>query len=418
MSCERVFRPDLRNQPVVVLSNNDGCVVARSNEAKAMGVKMGMPYYKMKEQYGDRIVAFSSNYELYGDMTDRVMSIVKRQSPHFIRYSIDEAFLILNNKSADELKSWGEALHQEIRRSTGMPVSIGIAANKTLAKMASHFAKHYSGYKHCCVVDSDERRIKALKQFPVGEVWGIGRKLSARLATMDITMAYDLACRSKEWIQSTFSLPTLRSWKELNGEDAVPTEKPAGKKSICVSRSFDGMISDLDILRTYVANYATRCAAKLRRQNTFATIVGVFIDTNRFRNDLPQYSNYFEKKLLTPTNSTILITQSAEECLEKMWQKGFQFKRAGVVVSSTEQGAGIQTNLIDFSASNYERMKQLDKVMDKINRIEGCETIVLGSQQFHHSPNQSKSQKFNDVLKHEHRSPCYTTQWNEIIELK
>ena len=418
VSCERVFRPDLRNRPIVVLSNNDGCVVARSNEAKAMGVKMGMPFYKMREQYGNQITAFSSNYELYGDMTNRVMTILKRQSPHFIRYSIDEAFLILNDKSVSELKPWGEALHQQIRRATGMPVSIGIASNKTLAKMASHFAKHYAGYRHCCVVDSDERRIKALKQFPIGEVWGIGRRLTARLNSLDITTAYDLASRSKEWMQASFNLPTLRTWKELNGEDAVPTEKPAEKKSICVSRSFDGMIDEIELLRTYVANYATRCAAKLRHQQTSASTIGVFIDTNRFRTDLPQYSNYAEKRLLTPTDSTIIITQTAEECLEKIFRQGYQYKRAGVVVSSTEFGVGIQTNLIDFNPSNYEKMKQLDKVMDKINKIQGSETIVLGSQQFPKSNGNNKAQKFYDVLKHEHRSPSYTTQWDEIIELK
>ena len=379
---------------------------------------MGMPYYKMREQYGDQIVAFSSNYELYGDMTARVMTILKRQSPFFIRYSIDEAFLILTNKSAEELKPWGEALHQEIYRSTGMPVSIGIAANKTLAKMASHFAKHYPGYKHCCVVDTDERRIKALKLFPIGEVWGIGRRLSARLTSMDITTAYDLACHSKEWMQASFTLPTLRTWRELNGEDAVPTEKPTEKKSICVSRSFDGMISNLELLRTYVANYATRCAAKLRSQQTSATMVGVFIDTNRFRTDLPQYSNYQEKRLLTPTDSTIAITQAAEECLEKMWREGYQYKRAGVVVASTEHGTGIQTNLIDFNPNNYEKQKELDKVMDRINKIQGSETVMLGSQQFPPSEGKGKAQKFYDVLKHEHRSPSYTTQWDEIMELK
>ena len=176
VSCERVFRPDLNGKPVVVLSNNDGCVVALSNEAKKLGIKAETPYFQLKDLFpGQEIAVFSSNYELYLDMTDRVMSLVRKEVPEFYRYSIDEGFCDLSGMEHFDLKAWGEQLHKTIKHNTGMPVSIGIGPTKTLAKMASHYAKHYPGYKHCCVIDTDEKRIKALKLYPIDEVWGIGR---------------------------------------------------------------------------------------------------------------------------------------------------------------------------------------------------------------------------------------------------
>ena len=301
-SCEKVFRPDLEGQPIVVLSNNDGCVVARSNEAKAMGIKAGTPYFQLAEQFpNQKIAVFSSNYELYGELTGRIVSLISQEVPAYFRYSIDECFIYLDGMEHQDLKKWGENLHKKIKQYVGMPVSIGLAPNKTLAKMASHFAKKYQGYRHCCMIDSDEKRIKALKLYPIGDVWGIGRRYAAKLESLGVKTAYDFAAHHNIVIQ--------RTWRELNGEDCVPNEELAKKKSICTSRSFNGMISDFDSLKTQVSNYAARCAEKLRQQGTVASSVGVFLNTNAFREDLAQYWNFQEKRLLTPSSSTITITQ-------------------------------------------------------------------------------------------------------------
>ena len=292
VSCERVFRPDLKDKPVVVLSNNDGCVVARSNEAKALGIKAGTPYFQLAEQFPDaKIAVFSSNYELYGELTGRVVEIIRQEAPAFFRYSIDECFVYLpSTEPPAEIKLWGEQLHKRIRRNVGIPVSIGLAPTKTLAKMASHFAKKYQGYRHCCIIDTDVKRQKALKLYPIGDVWGIGRRYAARLEALGIHTAYDFAQHPESWVRATFNnVVILRTWKELNGEDCVPNEEMTKKKSICTSRSFPGMIKDLDSLRVHVSNYAARCAEKLRRQGTVASVISVFLNTNAFREDLPQY---------------------------------------------------------------------------------------------------------------------------------
>ena len=418
VSCERVFRPDLNGKPVVVLSNNDGCVVARSNEVKQMGVKAGTPYFKLARQFpGQEIAVFSSNYELYGDLTGRVMSIIQQEAPEYFRYSIDEAFAVLRDLDGLDLKAWGEQLHQRIRRCVGMPVSIGIAPTKTLAKMASHYAKHYAGYRHCCLIDTDEKRRKALTMYPVSEVWGIGRRHAERLARMGIRTAEDFAAMSRDEVQSMFHVTGLRTWRELGGEDCIPTEEAARKKSICVSRSFPAMISDVDELRRYVSNYAAHCAEKLRKQGTAASVVGVFLDTNPFREDLPQYGNYSDLRLLTPTSSSITLVQKAVECLLKVYREGYQYKRAGVVAMSMECGAGIQTDLLDYDAEQFGKMQQLDKVMDKINKVNGAESVIIASQQFRGKGTDGKATQFADAIRHDHRSPSYTTRWSDIIDL-
>ena len=420
VSCERVFRPDLRDKPVVVLSNNDGCVVARSNEAKRMGIKAGMPYFQLAQQFPDqKIAVFSSNYELYGDLTARVMSIISKESPRYFRYSIDEAFVMLDGLRPDELKAWGEHLHKRIKRDVGMPVSIGIAPCKTLAKVASHYAKHFSGYRHCCVIDTDEKRRKALASYPVDEVWGIGRRYSARLAKNDIRTALAFADREEAWVRTAFNNVTiLRTWQELNGADSVPNEEPAKKQSICVSRSFPKLVGDFDIIKRYVSNYAARCSEKLRRQNSSASVVGVFLSTNPFREDLPQYGNFAETKLLTPSNASVTIVEKATECLEKVFQKGFLYKKTGVVVISMDNAAGLQTNLLDFDAEQFEKLKRLDKVIDRINKREGGETVILASQQFPGKAPEGKNLPFADAIRHDFKSPNYTTRWSDIIELK
>ena len=420
VSCERVFRPDLKDKPVVVLSNNDGCVVARSNEAKKMGIKAGTPFFQLQQLFpNEKIAVFSSNYELYGELTGRVVEIIRQEAPAYFRYSIDESFVYWNGFDGTNLKEWGENLHKRIRKSVGMPVSIGLAPTKTLAKMASHFAKKYPGYRHCCLIDTDEKRKKALKLFPINEVWGIGRRYAAKLEAIGVKTAYDFAQMPDGLVRATFNnIVIFRTWQELNGIDAVPNEEMAKKKSICTSRSFNGMVTDFDTLKTHVSNYAARCAEKLRAQDTVASIIGVFLHTNLFREDLPQYWNFQEKRLTVSTNSTSDICKAATEVLKSIYVKGYHYKKAGVIVMGIGPNSPMQLDLFDYNAEQFQKMKRLDAVIDRINKVNGTETIVLGSQQYTQKGGKGKAEVFANAIKHDFRSKNPTTRWSDIIELK
>ena len=420
VSCERVFRPDLNGKPVVVLSNNDGCVVARSNEAKKMGIKAGTPYFQLAQQFpNQKIAVFSSNYELYGELTSRVVSIISQEAPAYFRYSIDECFVYLDGMENINLQKWGENLNKRIKKSVGMPVSIGLAPNKTLAKIASKLAKKFDVYRHCCIINNDENRIAALKWLPIEDVWGIGRRYAARLQELGCRTAYDFAQHHKDWVRLTFNnINIVRTWQELNGEDVVPNEELAKKKSICTSRSFNGMIADKDTLRTHISNYASRCAEKLRKQNTVASIVGVFVSSNPFREDLLQYWKYDEKRLITPTSSTIPIAKAAAEVLDKIFIQGVQYKRGGVIVMGISPSSPIQQDLFDVNAEQIEKFNRLDKVIDRINRCYGSETIVIGSQQYTQKNGKGKAEVFANAIKHDFKSKNPTTRWSDIIKLK
>ena len=420
VSCERVFRPDLNGKPVVVLSNNDGCVVARSNEAKALGIKEGMPYFQMVQQYPHQEIAvFSSNYELYGDLTARAVSIISQESPAYFRYSIDECFVYLDGMENINLQAWGEHLYKRIKRSVGLPVSIGLAPNKTLAKIASKLAKKFKEYRHCCIIDEDYKRIAALKWMPIGDVWGIGRRYAAKLEALGCKSAYDFAQHHKDWVRQTFNnINIVRTWQELNGEDVVPNEELAKKKSICTSRSFNGMICDFDTLSTHIANYATRCAEKLRKQDTVASIVGVFLSTNPFREDLLQYWNFQEARLITPSNSTIPIVQAATEVLRQIFREGYQYKRGGVIVNGISPSSPLQQDLFDVDAGQIQKLRRLDAAIDRINKINGTETIVIAAQQYTKPHGEGRADVFANAMKQDHKSKNPTTRWSDIIKLK
>jgi len=444
-SCEKVFRPDLEGKPIVVLSNNDGCVVARSNEAKKMGIKEGTPYFQLAELFpGQKIAVFSSNYELYGELTGRVVSIIRQETPAYFRYSIDECFMYLpsspklgdhrglnegyDNACSDphppnlgglEWQQWGERLHRRVKREVGLPISIGLAPNKTLAKIASKLAKKYAAYKHCCMIDTDYKREKALEWCPIEDVWGIGRRYAAKLQSLGCKTALDFARHHKDWVRQTFNnINIVRTWQELNGEDAVPNEELAKKKSICTSRSFNGMISDKDTLRTHIANYAARCAEKLRTQKTVATTVGVFVNTNAFREDLAQYWNFQELRLVTPTSSTIPIVQAAHDVLDRIFIQGYQYKKAGVIVMGISPDSPIQQDLFDLNAEQIQKMRRLDEVIDRINRMNGSETIVIGAQQYTRKDGKGKADVFANAIKHDFKSKNPTTRWSDIIKLR
>ena len=436
VSCERVFRPDLKGVPCVVLSNNDGCIVARSNEAKAMGIKEGTPYYQLAQQFpNQKIAVFSSNYELYGELTGRVISIIRQETPAYFRYSIDECFMYLpdssyltplssfggveGGSSHLSLQQWGENLHRRVKKEVGLPISIGLAPNKTLAKIASRLAKKYAVYRHCCMIDTDYKREKALEWCPIEDVWGIGRRYAAKLQSLGVKTALDFAQHHKDWVRQTFNnINIVRTWQELNGEDVVPNEELAKKKSICTSRSFNGMITDLDSLRTHVSNYAARCAEKLRMQKTVASSVGVFLNTNAFREDLAQYWNFQEQRLITPSCATITIVQAATQVLQNIYREGYQYKKAGVIVMGIGPDSPIQQDLFDINAEQFQKMKRLDQVVDRINRMHGSETIVLGSQQYTKKDGKGKADVFANAIKHDFRSPNPTTRWSDIIRLK
>lgn len=420
VSCERVFRPDLEGKIVVVLSNNDGCVVARSNEAKAIGIKEGTPYFQLSQLFpNQKIAVFSSNYELYGELTSRVVSIISKEAPSYFRYSIDECFVYLDGMENINLQKWGEHLHNRIKKEVGMPVSIGLAPNKTLAKIASKLAKKFEVYRHCCIIDNDENRIAALKWLPIEDVWGIGRRYAAKLQSLGCKTAYDFAEHHKDWVRLTFNnINIVRTWQELNGEDCVPNEELAKKKSICTSRSFSGMIGDFETLRTHVANYASKCAEKLRKQDTVASIVGVFVNTNAFREDLAQYWNFQETRLITPTSSTIPIVKAATDVLRSIYKQGYQYKKAGVIVLGISPNSPIQQDLFDINAEQIEKFKRLDAVIDRINKLNGSETIVIGSQQYTKKDGKGKADVFANAIKHDFKSKNPTTRWSDIIKLK
>lgn len=418
VSCERSFRPDLNGKPCVVLSNNDGCVVARSNEAKAMGIEDGTPFFKLASQFpGQKIYAFSSNYELYADMTRRLMNIVRNSCPEFHRYSIDEGFCMLDDMEPDSLKAWGEDLHRRVLRGLGMSVSIGIARTKTLAKMASKFAKRYPGYHHCCLIDTDDKRVKALSLFPVGDVWGIGRRWEARLMAANVRTALDFANLSQSYVRTSFNIVAERTWKELNGTDCIPIDDmdAVTKKSVCTSRSFPSMLTSLQDIATHIANYAARCARKVRMQHSVAGVVGVFIDTNHFRDDLPQYGMFRTMTFPTPTASTATIVKGAMECLRRAFVGGYQYKRAGVMLMDITTDKAVQTSFLDFDAAGYAKAKRLDAAVDRINRRNGTETVVLGSQQYTAKEGKGKAAHFADAIRRDHKSPNYTTRWSDII---
>ncbi len=417
-SCERVFRPDLARTPLVVLSNNDGCVVARSKEVKAMGIPEGMPYYQLKEQYPNSgIVAFSSNYALYGDLSSRIVSILREEAPDVIQYSIDEAFLDLTGMDHLDLHKWGENICKKILKCTGLPVSLGIASSNTLAKMASKYAKKYPDYNKCCVIGTEEQREKALKLFPVGDVWGIGRCIRRNLEYIGVNTAFDFAALSKDYVRRKFHVTGERTWKELHGEPCIAIEGLDGvtKKTIVTSRSFPEMIRDLADLRSHIANYAARCAVKLRRQKSVCAMVTAFIQSNHFREDLIQYDCSASHSFLTPTNTTSEIVGMATAILEAIFKKGIYYKRAGIMVSGISPANSIQPDLFEHNPERSQKYKDLSAALDKINGKMGADTVVLGAQQYRDKGEDGKSVKFVNAIRRAMKSPDYSTQLGAFV---
>lgn len=410
-SCERVFNPGLRTIPIVILSNNDGCIIARSNEAKALGIKMGAPFYQVKDVLEQKGVAvFSSNYNLYGDMSRRVMRLLYEFCPDgFTQYSIDEAFLDLDGMGTPEqLHQPCIQLVKHIRRGTGIPVTIGLAPTKTLAKMASKFGKKYKAYQGCCMIDTDEKREKALKLFPIEDVWGVGWRNRDKLAYYGIKTAWDFTQKSEGWVRNLMHVTGVRTWKELRGINSVDVEELPHKKSICTSRSFqDEGLTSLGDVEEAVANFAASCARKLVAQHTCCASLTVFAHTSRFRTDAPSSYIYSTGTFQVPTNNLQEIVSQAVKLLRSEWKTGTYFyKKAGVIVWDICRDSAIQTALFD----PIDRSKQaaLTKAINEINRKNGHNTIRVAVQGYGK----------NWHLKSEHLTKQYTTNIKDIIQVK
>lgn len=420
VSCERVFQPELLGKPVVVLSNNDGCVVARSNEAKALGIKMGVPIYQIKDLCTQHDVQIrSSNYILYADMSNRVMSILRDEvgPGRLEQYSIDEAFLSI--ELAFDYRKWGEALVKKIGMWTGMPVSIGMAPTRTLAKAAVWFAKKWKGYNKVCIIENEEQREKALKSLPIEEVWGIGWRGKSKCDYYGIKNGLDFTEKSESWVRKLFTITGVRTWRELKGQSSIESVLTGDKQTICTSRSFDGMEQDKGKLEMYISNYAAHCAQKVRAQKSVCSMVTVFLQTNHFREDLPQHDAGLTVTLLTPASSTNEIVKAALRAFRACYKVGFQYKRAGVIVSGIIKSTSIQQNLFDeLTPEQRQKFNKLSEVMDTINRRMGNDTMILGVQQFPKDEKTGEQLNFRDLIKHDHRSKCYTTDINELIEVK
>ncbi len=417
-SCERVFRPDLARTPIVVLSNNDGCVVARSREVKAMGIPDCLPYYQLKERFNDAgIVAFSSNYALYGDLSARVMAVLREEVPEVWQYSIDEAFLDLDGLNVDDLHQWGVKLCEKVERCVGVPVSLGIAPTRTLAKVASRYAKRYPAYRKCCLIDTEEKRVKALSLFKAGDVWGIGRQISGSLSYYGITTAYEFAQRPRSWVRSKFHVTGERTWDELNGRSVIAVDELEGnpRKSIVTSRSFPHMITDMEELRSHVANYAARCAMKLRRQNSVCSVVTVFAQSNRCREDLPQYSGSAFRSFMTATSTIHELVKAATALVDTVYRKGIHFKRAGVMVTGISSALAIQPDLFSYDESRALKLRHISSAVDAINRRLGADTVILAAQQYRDRDKDGKTIRFVNAIRRDLKSPDYSTRIGPFV---
>jgi DNA polymerase V len=408
VSCERVFNPKLHGRPVVVLSNNDGCAVARSNESKALGIPMGAPWFKYKElakQHG--IIAFSSNYALYADMSNRVMSILRQFSPVQEIYSIDESFLDLTGFERRDLVKYGQKMRGTILKGTGLPVCVGIASTKTLAKLANHCAKKRPQFDGVCDFNNMSLQVldNLLMSIDVGEVWGVGRKLAPKLNEIGIKSVLDLKRADTGRLRRHFSVVMEKTIRELNGTVCIEMEEVAPpKQQIVSSRSFGVPVTALEELAQSVSLYISRAAEKLRNQQSYAGSLTVFIHTSRFRENDPQYSNSRTIALSSHTDSTTRLAQIAVWTLGTIYQPGYNYSKAGVMLGEIVPAAGVQGDMFGNTIPNA-KSDSLMEVMDRINTKMGKGTLIVGSQGY--------GQPW--AMRQQSKSQAYTTNWNELL---
>lgn len=404
-SCEKLFRPDLKHKPVVVLSNNDGCVVARSKEAKALGIKMATPVFQIRdaiERHG--VVCFSSNYALYADMSSRVMSILEEEAPRVEVYSIDEAFMDLTGVSHTvDLLSFGRDVKARVDQHTGITVGIGIAPTKTLAKLANHAAKKYPATGSVVDLMDTARQRRLMRLVEVGDVWGVGRRITEKLQARGIKTALDLADADPKGIRREFSVVLERTVRELNGVSCLELEQMAPtKKQIVCSRSFGHRITDKGELRQAVAKYVSRAAEKLRGERRLARVLQVFIRTGVFNPTEPRYSNALSVELPNPTDDTRDLLEAADVLFSRIFRSGYRYAKAGVMLTDFYEHGTYQHDLFRGSAGR-NCSKELMSVLDQINHS-GLGNVFFASQGV--TPQWS--------MKREHLSPAYTTRWSEL----
>lgn len=383
--------------------------MARSNESKAMGIKMGTPFFKLRDKVeSGNLIVRSSNYSLYGDLSSRVMSILAAAVPKIEIYSIDEAYLCVDGIDKKKLEVLCPELVRRIRKWVGIPVSIGIASTKTLAKVANHFAKKYPGYKGVCRIVTEEQRVKALKLTPIGDVWGIGRRVAPRLLAMGLTTAYDYVSMPQDWVYKNLGLGGLRVWNELNGKESVEEERDDARQSICTSRSFAETITDIQELSARVSDFAAKCAEKLRHDGTAAYCINTFLYTNRFREDKPQDFPDATIRLDMPASSTQEVVSAALKALKLIWKPGFEYKKAGVVVFDIVNRDERQLTLFETDSAKKEKQDVLSQVMDNVNVSSGQNVLRVATQRSGH---------YADGIRREHASRLFSTDWDSIIEI-
>ncbi len=406
-SCERVFRPDLHNRPLIVLSNNDGCVVARSNEAKALGIGMGDPFFKIRDLVHDKGVAvFSGNMALYGDLSQRVRLVLTEFAPSVEVYSIDEVFLDLRGMAIADPDSYAKQISATCQRYTAIPVSVGIAPTKTLAKIAAHLCKHYPKLQGGCYMHRPADIEKVLRRLLVEEVWGIGRRSARKLHDQGIHTAWEFSRADEGVVRALLGITGLRTRLELRGVPCIEFEDTLeGRQSICVSRSFSHEIYDCRQLCEQVANFAASAVEKLRRQHSAAGELLLFAHSNRFKESEPQSRGSILFPFTEATNDHRRVVASAVEAMRELYRRGIGYKRAGVVLMRLIPESAIQPALFE-SETMRERETRLSQVIDELRSSFGREAVRLGAQG-----------NGEICSTNENRSPRYTTNWDELPKI-
>ena len=403
VSCERVFAPKLIGRPTVVLSGNDGCVIARSNEAKAMGIAMGIPFFKVKGLVeSGQLNALSSNYALYGDMSRRVMSVIRRHVPQMEQYSIDECFIVL--PESEDNAAFGRHLSQIVERWTGIPVSIGVAPTKTLAKLASRFAKKHKGYRGCCLIDTPEKRRRAMELTELRDVWGIGRKSVAKLEQMGLHTAWQFASSSRQQVKQLMGVSGEETWRELNGESVLQFAVPTPRKSIQSTRSFSHPICTARELHTALANFCAQVAEKLRKERSSARSIGIFLSTDRFNPNIPFIQRTAVHSFDVATADPREFSAATRRLLSTIYTDGLPAKRAGVWVDGIEHAA-VQRGL--FDNVDRDRQQRLLQAMDSVTHKMGRDSLRLASQE-----------DMEKLVSCKLRSPSYSTKLSDILRVK
>ena len=409
VSCERVFNPALEGKPVIVLSNNDGCIVSRSNEAKALGIPMAAPAFECKELIEEHgIFVFSSNYALYGDMSRRVMDILTQFSPEIETYSIDEAFLSLDGFTRRDLTNYGKEIRKTVIKWTGLPVSVGIGPTKTLAKIAARIGKKNPQYNGVFNITNHPQLNELLAGIDVSDIWGVGRQYAKMLYKNNIRTALQFKNADNNWVRKHMTVEGLRTVWELRGIPCIQLEHaPSPKKGIVCSRSFGKPVEALSEIREAIAAYMSHAAEKLRRQKSVTSCIQVFLNTNRFREEEPQYHNSSTYRLPVPSADTAELIHHATRLLEQIYKPGFRYKKAGVMLMEILPESHIQ---LDMFAREYQdsRKQELMEILDRINDRWGRDTI--------HSAATGTDKPWK--MKQEKKSPRFTTRWDELPIVK